>query len=663
MPNKIEALVLLDCRKNGAYAITMKLRDIIDKHPEFCLPIRKLKILKDLGVVINTNNLFSPQAASFPVGAKINVSNNHYANKSPLLGLIGEYLAYGERAEHRILIEIYINLYFLVSEKFKYTDKDYEDWLAGKNNKILGHYKSSVESAARYLRLNIGLNDVDESRQLAEKINNNKGLNESEGLRSLRCLKLYSEGSRPKIKNSNALKSVRSIYIKGEDVSSHVLVHQENDETEIEQTLIGQIIPNDIKSQAELIKKYNKMKGQANRINRNNQLRAVDIGFLRPTAWKYIDALILDDTVNKSVRAVICLSLLCGRSMQDCKANIKLILSKRGFIRIDLNVPSAKKTAGCIPVDNKLYIGIPVRYYRLLSLGWQSIQRVNIASAQSAIKNLNAIIDVTPQKIARLFFYIANVKSGKSHAAMLFDSPLSTITTQLHYTITQKCVLSSLYKAVFDEYEELMSPQGLVELAQSGYSGIMNFPDPREVRNFIFPDDELSGMRKGFVQYAAENGSRSVSVQSVDYYSSVDQQSSVAIVNDKKRNGAQHARLSFFSKRSVIAIQKNLKCINVGPAFIEFKYKTACGYVPMSPKFFSSLKGCNLQMNSLRKIRRSFILHTGLDEEIIDSLYGHHYVGSVPISHQSSLSIHEIHSTCKSHILLFHALVEKLTNE
>ena len=389
MPNKIEALVLLDCRKNGAYAITMKLRDIIDKHPEFCLPIRKLKILKDLGVVINTNNLFSPQAASFPVGAKINVSNNHYANKSPLLGLIGEYLAYGERAEHRILIEIYINLYFLVSEKFKYTDKDYEDWLAGKNNKILGHYKSSVESAARYLRLNIGLNDVDESRQLAEKINNNKGLNESEGLRSLRCLKLYSEGSRPKIKNSNALKSVRSIYIKGEDVSSHVLVHQENDETEIEQTLIGQIIPNDIKSQAELIKKYNKMKGQANRINRNNQLRAVDIGFLRPTAWKYIDALILDDTVNKSVRAVICLSLLCGRSMQDCKANIKLILSKRGFIRIDLNVPSAKKTAGCIPVDNKLYIGIPVRYYRLLSLGWQSIQRVNIASAQSAIKNLN----------------------------------------------------------------------------------------------------------------------------------------------------------------------------------------------------------------------------------------------------------------------------------
>lgn len=662
MPNKIEAIILLDTRKAGAYVVTEKLKDIIDSHPNFCMPIRKSIIVKSLDDVLSNIKQFAPCAMSFPSGAKINVSNNRYANKSPLLGLIGEYLAFGEKPEHKQLVELYINLYFLVSEKFRHTDIDYGNWLVGKHKKILGIYQSSIENAARYLRANIKVNDGVLSNSLIKEFFSKNVSSIPEEMKPLRCLKLYSDGVAPKPKSNSATRIVKPIYIKGEIFSSHLLIHQEHDDIEVEQKLVGQEVANAIKTQKDFIKNYNKMKGRASRLNRQNQLRALDSGFLRPAVWKHLDALILDEGVDLSIRAIICLSLLCGRSIDYCKANIKKILSKPKFIRIELNAPLVKST-GSLPVDNKIYFSVPKRYSNILSIRLSKINSLKVASAKSAIKNMNEHLDISPQKIARLFFFIANARKDRSHAALLFDSPLTTIATQLHYTVTQKSELSSLYVAVFDEYEAYLEPQGMKLIVQPGLCGVMNFPRPIEVQKFILPGDDFDGVKKPFIRFSAENGSRSVALQSADYCSSVDQQHIIAVVNDKKRNGAQQARLSVFSKKILSQICKDARVLHMTPAYIKFEYLTPKGYQVLSPRVFKSMKNSSLKMNAIRKIRRSFLLNMGLSEEIIDALYGHHYVGTVPISHQSSLSIIDIHYLSGDYISLFNTLIERLINE
>lgn len=664
MPNKIEALILLADRKPGAYVVVESLRSLILNHKSFFSDARKSILTQDIQSLLDRKGFFPPEAMVFPKGGRINIARQNYLNKSPVLGLIAEYLAFGEKPYHLGLVQLYLNLYFRLAERFSYSDLHYQEWLEGRRDKILGIYQSSLETAARHIRSNIALDDSDRSNIFLKKYLGEIEAFISEDVRSLRRVWLYCEGVQPKAKSGSRPRTLRSSYVRDERLSSYSIVQSEHEEVEVEQKLIEQNIPNYINSQKDLLRQYNKINGRANQLNRQNQLRALDTNFIRPAVWIHLDALFNDESIDVQIRALLCLSLISGRSLDDCYKNIFLMLKRKGYLSIQLNAPEVSSNKSNLKVSNTLTLPIPNRYQYLLSTLSEEINHGALNLARNVVKRLDTNFDVTPQKIARLFFFLANARTSKSFASLLFDSPLVTIATQLHYTVTCKDNLAQIYKGVFDEFEaRLPNPQGLESHMHTEFCGVANFPDPVEFKRSLSSITLNKASLAAFLLYASENGSRAVLNQAVDFCGIANSKAFFAVVNDKKRNGAEHARVSFFQRRTIRKIFNKLEMPVVLPLDITFEFIERGSSGPLSPKHFTPTHNIFFKMNAVRKMRRSLLLNIGMSEELIDALNGHHYVGTVAISPQSSLSLNTIYRESVAYLVFFHDLVEAITDE
>lgn len=671
MPNSIEAAILLDKSKAGAYIVVEELIVIISglKNKGFYDEARRLKIESDLRLLALDVSSFSLSARKFPAGLKINVAKNQYISKSPLMGLVGEYYAFGRLKYHLALIEEFLKVYFkLIDNYIKYSDLDYKKWVNGGHDKILLSYESSITKAAFALRENIALNSQEESRAL---IDSYYGITDDNvpGVAELSRIRRYSSGKRPPSKVSYATKTSCAIRSTMGEVESLAIVYGENDDIEVEQVTVEVQVPNFINSVNDLLKNQNKIKGRANQINKINQLRSVSELYLRPSSWVSVDDVILGNA-DAGSRALICLSLLTGRSLDFCFANYKSMVRPKGFITFSLNSPKVKNISNCVKTDNIMKISIPGRYKSVISDKSIYLGPKSIGDAKSAIKSLPIQVDVSAEKISKLFFYLANSHAGKTFAAMLFDSPLQTIMTQLHYSITDKNNLYELYYDIFNEFEGVLGGAlGIMRTGSTEICGVANIASPCCITQ------SLDGFRKNnsvdqrntdnilsFLLFSSQNGSRSVIEQSVDICAQIDQKVIMAIVNDKKIKGAQHARISILSRKLISDVFDLLQSYNSDPQVLKFTYIDSSGANILKPMYFSKNHGVNFSMNSIRKMRRSFLLNTKLSEEFIDALNGHHYVGTVPISTQSSLSLLDIYNASYIHIRAFSSLVRWLIN-
>ena len=664
MPTKIEALILLAVRKRGAYVVVDSLYSILLNHKSFYSEARKKILTQEIQVLLARKGFFPREAMVFPVGGKVNISRQNYLNKSPVLGLVAEYLAYGEKPYHLKLVQLYLDLYFRLAERFTYSDDHYQQWLDGQRDKILGIYQSSLETAARHIRANIVFDDPEKSYLLLQSYLGEAEIVIRDDVRSLRRLRLYCEGAQPKAKSGSSLRTVRSTYVRDERLSSYSIVQEEDEEVEVEQKLIELDIPNYINSQKDLLRQYNKINGRANQLNRQNQLRALDANFIKPAVWIHLDFLINDERINSSVRALICLSLISGRSLDDCFSHMFSMLKHKGYLTISLNAPKVSSNKSNLTVSNTFSLPIPYRYQALLSLHSSGVSDGVLKLSRNAIQKTGNILDFTPQKISRLFFFIANSQTSKSFASLLFDSPLQTIATQLHYTVTTKEKLASIYESVFKEFEsKLPNPLGMSSSKHTDFCGVANFPLPVELHRSLSSISQNKNMLRAFLLYAGENGSRAVIEQAVSFCASVNRHALFAVVNDKKRNGAEHARLSFFQRRSMRKIFELLQEPLTLPVGIKFEFIDRGTLDPLSPKHFSPTQRINFKMNAIRKMRRSVFLNSGMNEEMIDALNGHHYIGTVPVSPQSSLSLHAIYQEALAYLLFFQSLVEAMIDE
>lgn len=665
MPSKIESIILLSTKRTGAYVVLQCLENLIDKHPNFYSLTRQQKIKNDISQLLATQNTFPPEAMTFPAGKKINITRNKYLNKSPLLGLVAEYLAYGEKDYHRFLLEIYINLYFKLSERFDFSDDDYSKWLKSNQGKILGIYQSIVENSARQLRHHFACDDAKLSANLLEALEGDSLDSPTEVSRSLRRLNLYCNGLKPISRQGHAKREKHAQLTLGEEINTYAISTSELDDVDVEQKVIEQAIPKYINTIQDLLRQQNKIKGRANQLNRQMQLRALDRNFLRPSAWNRLDQLFHDEEIDIHSRALICLSLIAGRNLETCFENLKDLLKKKGHLSISLNIPTVTSNKENLPVNNTLIVPIPFRYRYLISSLHKSTPDKVVNSAKKEIKSIESEFDISPIKIARLFFFLANAQSSKTFAAIVFDNPLSTIATQLHYSLTSQQKLGKLYAEVFQEFEKVLpNPQGIEHRTYSDVSGIANFPKTDAIQTILQTDAFNRNMLRGFFLYAAVNASRGVIDQAPDSYVEVDHLSFVAIVNDKKRDGAEHARISIFQRKCLTKVFSYLGLPSLKPSKVFFPYVSKGIQHPLSPRHFSSKRlPKKLRMNSIRKIRRSVWLNLGMDEEIIDALYGHHYVGTVPISSQSSLSLLLIYQSALPYIQDFSLLIEQLINE
>ncbi len=683
MPNSIEAAILLHKTKPGAYVVVSALMDIIKKFKkgDFYNSARQKKIVDDLLILISSKGYFPPHALAFPVGSKVNIAKNHYLSTSPLLGLIAEYLAFGKQPFHLKLVKVFINLHFIiVDNNLKYTDKDYANWLSGNEPNILGIYKSSLERAARAIRENIRLNSRLESEGLIDLYNGIGDVGVTENTRPLILLKMYSEGKLPKSKASKAQQAKSAKRTSVGQVESISVGHfaDDSDDVEIEQKVIEVEFPSYPTSQQDFLNKYNKISGRANQLNRQNQLRAVAIEYMRPSIWGLIDGFILSQSIDSEVRALVCLSLLSGRSFDNCHTNYGKMLRTVGFISMSINTPDVSASKHCLHVNNTLKIPIAHRYLQVFS-GISSLSSSALSNARKAIKELDKDLDITPEKISRLFFSIANSIGNKSYAAMMFDSPLQTIMTQLHYTVVAKNNLIDLYQRTFLGFEEVLPMHmGIQSSSSSDICGVSNFPDPyvfkeslNELNKSALYGDSLNCIR-GFIIYSSGNGSRSVINQAADLCSRLDQKCNLAVINDKRRRGAQYARVSFLKRKTLSHVYDLIDSPVRHPQNIFFEYsdysnkqntKNIYSSIQLKPVHFSSKYCIDFKMNAIRKMRRSFLLNMGVSEEIIDALNGHHYVGTVPISPQSTLSINSIYESAIQYIELFELLVERMIDE
>ena len=100
MPNNIASIILLSKKRTGAFVVLECLEKLIKNHPSFYNKNRQKKIIADLRELLSTPSEFPPVAMSFPTGKRVNITRNKYLSKSPLLGLIAEFLAYGEQSYH-----------------------------------------------------------------------------------------------------------------------------------------------------------------------------------------------------------------------------------------------------------------------------------------------------------------------------------------------------------------------------------------------------------------------------------------------------------------------------------------------------------------------------------------------------------------------------------
>lgn len=669
MPSKIESIILLSTKRTGAFVVLTCLENLVDQHPDFYSLTRQHKIKYEISQLLATQNAFPPDAMTFPAGKKINITRNRYLNKSPLLGLIAEYLAYGEKDYHRSLLEIYINLYFQLSERFNYSDDDYLKWLKSNQGKILSIYQSIIENTARQLRHHFACDDVKLSTHLLEILKEDSLDPHTEVSRSLKRLNLYCNGLRPISRQRHAKRETRAKLTPGEQINTYAIMTSEGDEVDVdvdvEQKAIEQAIPKYINTVQDLLRQQNKIKGRANQLNRQMQLRALDRNFLRPSTWNRLDQLLNDEEIDIHSRALICLSLLVGRNLEACFENLKDLLKKKDHLSISLNIPTVSSNKHFLPVNNTFIVPIPLRYRMLIPNLLNGTSNKVVNSAKRVIKNIESEFDISPIKIARLFFFLANAQSSKTFAGMLFDNPLSTLATQLHYSVTTQERLGELYVEVFQEFEKVLpNPQGIQKKTYSDFCGIANFPKPQAIRNAIQADVVNKDTLRGFFIYASENGSRAVIQQAPDSYLEIDRLSFLTIVNDKKRNGAEHARASILQKRSLSEVFRYVHLPLQKPSKIFFLYAIKGARQPLSPSHFHT-RGADkkLRMNSIRKMRRSVWLNTGMHEELIDSLYGHHYIGTVPISPQSSFSLYLIYKSAFAHIKFFSQLIERLIDE
>lgn len=597
---------------------------------------------------------------SIPNG--INLSVNYYANKSPVLGVAGEYCANRSDANFELLIMFTKSYFLLVFWYCPYDDSHYKKWLNGEYHRLFGVFQSIIESAGRAVR--DAMKNGDAEHVLigwkAKKLSGNYAC--------LLTLDKYAAGQSPISKSSGNVKSTQKFYQVSEGLGAFVSETLDHNDFDAIQEYINIDTPDYINTKSQLVNKINKINGRANQLNRINQLHVNNKSALRPTLWLTLDYLLTDKTIDVEVRRLLCLILLSGRPAQYCLDNMNKLLRRSGLIVLDLNFPTTKmgSSNSMMPVAKSLELPIPVRYRNILKKFKGEHVGSLISCARKVLREFFEPNNISMEMIQRLFVYLVSHNSGKTLAAAMFQSPIPTSKTQLHYSIFDKDILTGAFEFAWLEYESVLSEQlglGSIKSSQSlQFVGSDSFSQPIEIQNSLqcaHPANKEQLLR--FVRFSAVNGSRAVINQSSDAVSKMLDGVIHCLVNDKKRSGAQFSRLSIMPAGITTSILgTSITAMAMSQLTFHYLAPTAS---PMSPRHFSTKNQITFQMNTMRKFRRSFLMSLGVAEEFIDVLNGHYTVGQVVLSPQSSVSILDCQSQLIGPLRLFLSTLEGMINE
>ncbi len=666
MPISIEAKLLLPANLVGTRVICSELLRIVSLKEFSIEKTLKIDLIKDLNSLLGGDQLSSALAKQFYVKQVGNVAQNRYVSTSPLLGVISEFLYHGSSAWHLPLVKKFAEAYFSIVDGYLvFSDADYALWRSGRLKTILGNYQSSIDRCSRLIRELINLDESEFNCSIDELLDN-PPTDFVEHINSLNRLVLYAQGQKPKSSRSKLVAPEKSqVIIEQDGFSTECIFDLVDGEPEAQSQSVLVAIPDYINTKKQFFANLRRIKGRAAQQGRRNQLRVISDDILRPAIWRFLDELILDETVELQTRQLILLSLLHGLPLDECASDFKELFPKENALTLSLSAPEAKKSCG-ITVNNLLKVPVPLRYLKLFLE--TAAEPPSPSAAKKLINSVDKSLGLTPLKMSRLFFYMAEKVIGKTRASLLFPSVLTTINTQLHYTVVCHQVLVEAYISVWHDFESILpSPLGVDSSATTSQvfdvAGINNMPDPSimalEVR--LLPEPLKSSV-KSFLIYASENSSRGTYEQAPDltfeHFDKI-----LGIVNDKKRNSNQHARLALYRHGTIAEVKALLGIPFKNITSVSFKHYEGGQLIQLSPAFFSNSEDMSFAMNAIRKIKHSLLLNLGISEEAIDALYGHYAIGTVPLSSQSSLSIRDIQSEVAVASALFTAMLRGLLND
>lgn len=667
MPTSIEAKLLLPTKLVGSAVICKEIRRVLDLSDCNIEPLLKVNLIAGIDTLLASHQMTTPIANQFFIKKVGNVAKSQYISTSPLLGVVSEFLYQGSSPWHFPLVKRFIEAYFAVIDGYQvYTDSDYYLWRSAKLKEILGRYQSSLNRCAKRLRDLLRV-DAGEFNSSLDKFLLNPPKDYEDHLNSLKRLELYADGAPSLAHCSKYLTPEKShIVIEHEGFSTECTFEINDDGFEPLSQSVSLKIPNYINSQKQYIAHRLHLKGIAAKQARRNQLRVTSDDILRPTAWCFLDGLLLDQSVEIETRQLIALSLLHGQTLEKSLSDFQNLFPTAGIFVLQLNAPKAKSGLG-ISIKNKLQIAIPNRY-KLLFMNKPPVHPV-LSTAKKAIKSLEKSLNVTPLKISRLFFFMAEKLIGKSRASLLFNTILTTINAQLHYTVVCHQRLIEAYSDVWNDFESVLpNPLGIdyspILKAQDEVAGINNMPLPSDIATDIA---RLSGFAKNtvkaFLLFASEHSSRGTFNQkpavALEYLS----QKTLGIVNDKQRNGQQHARLALYRNGTLTEVKEMLGLPVKSITSIRFQFFEGGRLIQLSPAFFKSPNNINFPMNAIRKLRHSYLLNLDINEEVIDALYGHYAIGTVTLSAQGSLSIADIELAVATPSALFTLMLLELIDD